>query len=152
MATTGVVVVATVTASALAIPAGAATPEERQATAEIHAFVDRVEEKFGVTIDSADYELRRSGGETWILRKDAKTPQVTTVRHGGQAEDEPDVIEEVVSPGSASPPTPGEAARMEAAGEVTITQETAWYQPVCYARLSDLKTPAAWTPVTNGGT
>lgn len=137
MAATGFIVVATVTASALAIPASATRPEERQAPAEIHAFVDRVEAKYGVSIDSADYELRRNGGETWILRKDAKTPQVTTVRHEGKAESEPDVIEEVVTPGLASPPTPGEAAKMKAAGEVTITQDTAWYQPTCWARLSD---------------
>src|ERR1700754_4630794 len=59
------------------------------------------------------------------------------VRHKGQPEGEPDVIEEIVTPGPTSPPTPDEAARMKASGDVTIMQETVWFQPVCFSRLTD---------------
>ncbi len=124
-------------ASGAAVPASAASSNGDEIPKEILLFADRMEEKFGLPIDGTDYELRHEGGEVWIVHKEAETPEVKTVGNTQSTTDGQAAVEKVVALGSTKPPTSVEVKRQQEAGEVTIMQDTEWYQPVCFSRLTD---------------
>lgn len=121
-------------ASLIAVPNAAASSEASRNLSKdsIEQFVDRVHDKFGLTIDAEDYELRARDGETLIVRKDAPAIDVRTTAVNAQSSDD-ERIEKTFTLGKSSPPNPTEARRQAAEGDVTIQQGISWYQSDCWS-------------------
>lgn len=109
-------------------------PEEYSPALEealIQEFVYRVQGRFNVRIEAADYEVRSNQGQNIIARKDAPITKIDIVDSSSPHDNNRKDVN--ISPGVSQPPTPAEARRQFINGDVTIQQETAWHQPYCWS-------------------
>ncbi|UJW36922.1 hypothetical protein L3Q67_44975 (plasmid) [Saccharothrix sp. AJ9571] len=119
---------------ALLVTPGAAvaaesTVDQQADVRAVSDFVQRVHDRWGLTIDPLDYQVTHVEDGTVIHRKDEAVPgvSVTATDRGVQVEGRSMV----------TAPSREEMKAQEDAGLITIQQETKWYQPKCYERHHD---------------
>lgn len=110
---------------------------------EIEAFADRVYSSWGVTIRPVDYEVATINGVTVVKPKGVSLNiQEIRDREGN---------------GSVTMSVSVAGPRASGPDDVTIQAEPAWYEPTCYARLTDsdsvgwMDTCSQWGEMDYGG-
>lgn len=107
-------------------------PSSAEQAGMIRDFVARMHARWGLSIIPSDYEVQFDQHGITIKPNGATLrTSVTSNASGGSSGGSVDHMTTMAAP------TPNEAREQVAHGLTTVQQDTVWYQPECYARLTD---------------